>query len=198
MKKREKIAPRKTRFLLIGKDHTGPLPPVPDGHFIIRESYNSTAPTLVNPNDFSLDVGGFKHTDSHIVWELVQNYEFTNPHQLLKEFRKHWPWYAKKPCAWVRNPEKDGVPFFGNKDVIIVVYPRNFYIEITRDDMFGPHPARLYYRAYQNKAEVAWIAICQLEAMWHSDERILAALNAEIRNKKLWHSPRTAQIPVIE
>lgn len=197
MKKR-KLASRESKFHLIPNGHSKSLPPLPSGHFWIRESYHSSDLRVVNLDDYAPEVETFKHSDSHITWELASNYDYTSPQKLLKEFRRHWPWYAKKPCAWVRNPEKNGIPLYGADDVIVAVYCRNFYIAIERKGMFGPHAARLFYRSYQCKTEIAWIAICQIEGMWHSDVQILRALNFEIRNKQLWHSKETAVIPVIE
>lgn len=144
-----------------------------------------------------LDVAGFKFDDSEAArWELVPaDMQVTTPAVLLRQFRKEWRWWIKKPVAWVRNPEdREGHSIYGT-DVIVVVYPRNFYIVIERyhREIFGPHPARLFYRSWQVLEETAWIAICQLQIMWHSDERMFKALTHEIRNRNFWHSEATAK-----
>ncbi len=150
----------------------------------------------------SIDIGGFKFADAPIRWELVpRDYEVISCLALLRKFRQEWRWF-KKPIAWARNPEKDGVPMLSQclSDVIISIYPKGFYIRIDRlgNEIFGPHPAKLYYRADQKKGEVAWVAIVQIEAMWHSDDRMLAALNHGIKNKQLWQSDQTAETYVIK
>lgn len=147
--------------------------------------------------EHAIPVDFFKHADSHVTWELQQNYDYTSPRILLPKFRKEWRWFLT-PIAWARNPEKNGIPMFPlDQEVIVAVYPKNFFIKIDRNDMFGPHPARLMYRSHQIKTEIAWIAICQIEGMWHSDERLLKSLNHEIRNKQLWHSQETANTSVM-
>lgn len=149
----------------------------------------------------ALDVGGFKFTNAPIRWELVPTPpKVTTCLKLLRKFRPEWRWF-QKPIAFARNPEKNGVPLFStHSDVIICVYPKGYYIKIERygNEIFGPHPCILYYRSDQAKGEIAWLAICQIEAMWHSDERMLIALNRAIKNKELWQSETTAQTIVIK
>lgn len=143
------------------------------------------------------DVGGFKFPDAPTRWEIGPvDPEMTNLHALRLKFREEWRWFTK-PISWARNPEKAGVLMFPGKDVIVSVYNKGFYIFIERSDMFGPHPARLYYRSWQDPTQFTWVAICQIEGMWHSDTILLRNLNQEIRNHRLWHSYKSAQLLVI-
>lgn len=147
-----------------------------------------------------VDLDGFKFSDADVRWELVPaDLAVTTPALLLPRFRREWRWWLR-PLAFVRNPEKQGMPVFGPYDVIVAVYSKGFYIVIERygREMYGPHPARLYYRSHQMPGEIAWVAILQISAYWYSDERILDDLNAQIRNKKLWHSQHTANLIVLE
>lgn len=149
-----------------------------------------------------LDIQGFKFDDSDAArWELVpREMEVITLARLLQEFRQHWRWF-QKPIVFARNPEKEGKFFFGEfTDMIICVYPRGFHITIERygREIYGPHAARLFYRSSQDKTEVAWVAICQLNVFWHSDERVLAALNSEIKNRRLWQSPETSRQVVLQ
>lgn len=151
--------------------------------------------------ELALDLGGFKFADSQAArWELVPvDPEYTTGLKLLRRFNIEARWW-RKPMAWCRNPErKDGIAIFGSKDVILVLYGKNFHITIERygTEIFGPHPCRLYYRSHQSYGEVAWVAICQIEAMWHSDERMLKALNTEIKNRRLWQSDQTSETIVL-
>lgn len=149
----------------------------------------------------AISVEGFRYADSHITWELVrQDYEVISCAQLLQKFRKEWRWFIKKPMAWARDPvDRTGEPMFSvNLEVIVAAYPKNFHIVIERTDMFGPHPARLYYRSTQVDNEIAWVAICQVEGMWHSDDRMLKGLNHAIRNKELFQSQKSAELIVIK
>lgn len=177
------------------------LSPLPRGQYWLRQTGDDTQNSGLGPTDLEeeLDMGGFKFEDSTAGrWALVAvEPELTSCAALLRKFRAEAGWW-RKPMVWARNPEgRDGVPMFGNQDIIVVLYGKHFYIAIERNDMFGPHACRLYYRSYQFVKEIAWIAITQIEGMWHSDERLLKALNHEIRNRKFWQSKATAATIVL-
>lgn len=171
------------------------LPKLPPGQSWYRSNsfnWSSTSNKIIDDSP-NLDVGGFKYDDSHVRWELQpQLQEVVSCFKLLREFRCEWRWWIK-PKAWIRN-------YVSNADSILVLYGKNFYIKIERycNEIFGPHPCILYYKSWQDKTEVAWIAICQIEAMWHSDKRMLKALNHAIRNRELWQSNQTAATIVIK
>lgn len=146
-------------------------------------------------------MGGFKFEDSDVAcWELAPvDKEVTTPALLLRQFRREWRWW-QRPMLFARNPEKEGLPLFGDFDVILCGYPHGFFIQIDRypGESFGPHAARLFYRSWQVTTEIAWVAVCQLSAFWHSDERLLKELNHAIRNKQLYQSRETANTVVLQ
>lgn len=173
------------------------LPKLPQGQKWYRgqtvSNWSSTS-NKITQDVKSVDVGGFRYQDSHIRWELQPvELEVTNCIRLLRKFRREWRWWIK-PIAWIRNET------VGGADVILVLYSKGFSIRIDRygNEIFGPHPCTLFYKSWQDKTEVVWVAICQIEAMWHSDERMLKALNHSIRNGELWQSDQTAQTIVIK
>lgn len=177
------------------------LPPLPRGQYWLRQpgdttQYKRLGATTLEPEP--LDIGGFKFDAAPARWALAPaDPEVITCLKLLRNFYREARWW-RKPKVWARNPEKEGVPMFGNKDIIIALYGRNFYITIERKDLFGPHPARLFYRSYQFPKEFAWVAIVQIEGMWFGDERLLKALNYEIRNRNFYQSDETAETPVLE
>jgi len=153
------------------------------------------------PEAKEIILGGFKFSDSPAAWwELSPAMlSVVSCARLLRQFYREARWW-RIPAGWNRNPEKEGVPIYGPIDTIIVLYGRNFHIAIERygEEIFGPHPCRLYYRSQQVEGESAWVGICQITAMWHSDERMLAALNCEIRNRDIWQSEATATTAVLK
>lgn len=203
MKKRpKKIAAPVTRSSIF---HLAPagvksdkLPPLPVGHYWYRESYVGRT-VLAGDDPSILDVGGFKFDDAPARWALQPaDLEYISGIKLLRQFRAEARWW-RKPAAWLRNPEKNGISIYGDNDIIIAVYGKNFHITIERygNEQFGPHPCRLYYRSYQVRGEMAWVGIVQIEAFWHSDERMLKALNHEIKNRRFYQSDKTATTPVL-
>jgi hypothetical protein len=142
-------------------------------------------------------VQGFRYDDSPAgCWELSTDYKFTSLQQLLAKFYEEWQW-SPDFLGWARDPvNKDGQPEFDPvTNWIVAPCRRRFYITIERQfkEMFGPHPMRLMYRSDQVDNEICWVAICQLNGMWHSDERIKAAAIDAINTKQLYQSERTAQ-----
>lgn len=144
---------------------------------------------------------GFEGAPLHWSLELTDP-RYASLQQLLEKFMEEWSW-GKKPLGWVQNPEtKDGQPYFAdgtNNDYIVAPYRKNFYIVIERSlgEIFGPHIARLMYRSWQVSGEISWVAVCQIEAMWHSDERMLKALTTAIDSGELYQSLKTAETIVL-
>lgn len=176
-------------------------PPKIPGRWYKCKTLEWEVPNRSTGTPLGLDVGGFKFDDSDAArWELLpKDMEVITLAQLLPKFRREWRWW-KTPITFARNPEKEGSLIFGLQDIIIAIYPKGFYITVERyhREIYGPHAARLFYRSYQVPEEIAWVAICQINQYWYSDERMLAALNHEIRNKKLWHSTQTAHTIVLQ
>lgn len=141
-----------------------------------------------------IELQGFKFADSPIHWELVPvDAPVRSLANRLARFTDNWK-EDSIPKVWARNPEnKDGQKlFFG--EVILVMFSDGFHIVIDKaSNMFGPHAARLMYRSDHVEGEVAWVAICQLSAMWHSDDKMLAALQESINAGELWQSEETAK-----
>jgi hypothetical protein len=178
------------------------LTSLPRGQYWLRQTGDTSQNKKLGSTtlDEQFDLGGFKFDDAPSRWELVKaELEVTSCLRLLREFRIEARWW-RKPAAWVRNPERNGMPVYGDEDVIIAFYGRNFHITIERygRELFGPHPCRLYYRSRQVKGEFAWVGIAQINAMWFSDEKLLAALNHEIKNKRFWQSDKTATTIVLK
>lgn len=187
-KKRPKAAP------------TGPSNVSPGYRWFKCETHSW--PSLGKPEKQSVgvDVNGFKFHDAPTRWELVpKELEVLSCLQLYRRFRLEARWW-RTPMVWTRNPEKEGSPIYGPYDIILVLYGQNFHITIERygSEIFGPHPCRLFYRSFQRPEEQTWVAIAQIHAMWHSDERLLKALNHEIKNRGFWQSDKTASTIVLK
>lgn len=148
-----------------------------------------------------MDVQGFRFHDAPIQWALEPvDCKLASCATLLAKFLEEWS-YDQKPLAWARNPvDKDGRPYYEPiTDWIVAPYRRNFRLVIERQfgEMFGPHPVRLYYESWQIPGELAWIAICQIRAMWHSDDRMLLAVQEAVNAGELYQSEKTAETLVL-
>ena len=151
---------------------------------------------MKNGNDELPDLQGFKFFNAPMRWVLeAKEPEVTTLGQLLKRFMEEWEW-GKKPLGWARNPlAPDGTPFYGDVvDVVVAPYRKNFYVVIERafNDLFGPHCVRVFYKSHQIKDDVVWVAICQICCMWHSDEKLQAAMIEAIDAGELYQSEKTA------
>lgn len=146
-----------------------------------------------------MDLQGFLFPDSPWKWQFATaDYKVASLQQLLQKFEDEYN-YDEKPLAFARDPvNKEGRPYYATTtNWIVLPYRRGFYFTIERNGMFGPHACRLYYKSWQADGEIAWVAICQVSAMWHSDERMLAAFTEAINSDELYQSPKTAATIVI-
>ena len=148
-------------------------------------------------HDEPLELWGFKFPDAPTKWVLEKvDPEFITLGRLLAKFYENLS-YDPEPLKWVRDPlTPEGNPYYGDA-VIVVLYPRNFYIVIEKQfgELYGPHAARLFYRSYTTK-EIFWIAIVQITEMFHSDERLKLSLASELAAKNLYQCNVTAEIIV--
>lgn len=150
----------------------------------------------------SIKLQGFKYADAPTCWELVPvDPPVTSLQLLLQKFYAEWRWHHK-PLGWVRNPEnKAGDLYYGpHADVIVVPCRCSFYFVLERqfNEIFGPHTMTLFYKSQYTDNELAWVAICQIHGLWHSDERMLASFLAALKSKELYQSEKTASIVVLK
>lgn len=154
----------------------------------------------------SIDIQGFKFEDSPAArWTLEPvDLKYTTLGKLLRKFYREYKW-DKKPLGWARNPinKNTGDPYFDpntNPNVIVAPFRKGFYIVIFEAfrNMFGPHVVRLMYRSNQLDGDDVWVAICQINAMWHGDDRMLAALQEAISTKEFFQSIKSYEQIVIE
>lgn len=107
----------------------------------------------------------------------------------------------KSNAYLLRDPlNADGKPYYDPcTNWVVIAYRQNFYIVIEKQyhEMFGPHPARLFYRSYQLEDEICWVAIAQLNFMWYSDEKLLIAVREAIQAEEFYQSERTGETIVI-
>lgn len=142
-----------------------------------------------------LDLRGFKFHNAPVRWELVpEMLPVTSLQLLLEKFYEEWQWHSK-PLGWARDPEnKDGTPVFPHMGAVVAPCRCNFYfvIEKSFNTLFGPHKLTLFYRSHYVPNEFAWVAIAQIEGLWHSDERLRKAFMECIEAKQLFQSEDTA------
>lgn len=146
-----------------------------------------------------VDLQGFKFRNATMVWQFTpKDSPVTTLQQLLKKFYAEWRWH-NKPLGWARNPEKEGIPIFANAQVIVAPCRCGFYFVLERqfNELFGPHTMTLYYRSQYVDNEVVWVAVAQINAMWHSDERVQEAFHEVIKTKKLYQSEKTGEMVVL-
>lgn len=144
-----------------------------------------------------IDVQGFRYPDAPGRWMLeIADEKVTSLQLLLAKFRVEWKWRRGKPLAIARDPvNSEGKGFYDPlTNWIVMPYTGQFYFVIERKlrDLYGPHAARLYYKSYQIE-QTWWVAICQLQALWHSDIKMLAALQDAVRGDELYQSEETQQ-----
>lgn len=141
------------------------------------------------------------------MWELQQaDLRVSTVGKLFARFMDEWA-YDSSPLLMtmpdttrgyvLRNPEnKWGQRYFdANTDWSVIAFRQRFHITIERQyrEVFGPHPARIMYRSWQLEGELIWVAIAQLNFMWHSDERLLASLQEALKAGEFYQSEKTAE-----
>lgn len=158
-----------------------------------------------------MDLSGFRFDSSLWRWTLEPvDLRVTSLQTLLATFTEDWkydyhPILLRQPDGTngylIRDPaDKNGEPYYDPlTNWIYLQYRRGFYITIERQyrEIFGPHPARLFYRSWQQPGEIIWVGICQVSAMWHSDERMFKGLQESVNEGGFYQSPKTAETIIV-